>query len=94
MGRIQTNVGITSGIDYGSLVAQLMEISAIPRDNLATRTDKLKEEQYAITELTALLLSVQYATDNLGKKDLFEKRQTTSSSDLISATVTGKLQST
>lgn len=90
MGRIQTNVGITSGIDYGTLVDQLMEVSGIPRDNLVARTDELKAEQLAVTELTALLLSVQYTTDNLGKAEIFEEREATSSnSTLISASVTG-----
>ncbi len=87
---IQTNIGITTGIDYGTLINQLMSISAIPRDNLMARTQKLQEEQYAVTELTALLLSSQYMSDNLGETDIFEQRTASSSrSDLISATVTG-----
>lgn len=87
---IQTTVGISSGIDYGTLVDQLMEISAIPRDNLTTRTELLQQEQYAVTELTALLLSVQYVSDNLGESDIFETRTASSSNtSLISATVTG-----
>ncbi len=91
MGRIQTNIGITSGIDYGSLVDQLMQVAGVSRDNLVERTDTLKQEQVAVTELTALLLSVQYATDNLGKTELFEEREATSSrSDLISASITGQ----
>jgi len=87
---IQTTVGITSGIDYGTLVDQLMSLSAIPRDNLAARTEALQEEQYAVTELTAFLLSTQYVTDNLGESEIFETRTARSSNtSLISATVTG-----
>ena len=88
---IQTTVGLFSGIDYGKIVDQLMQLNAIPRDNLSKRTDALTQEQYAITELSALVLSVQYITNNLGKKDLYENRAVASSqSQLISATVTGK----
>ena len=87
---IQTNIGITTGIDYGVLIDQLMSLSAIPRDNLVTRTEKLQQEQYAVTELTALLLSTQYVSDNLGEAEVFEQRTATSSqASLISATVTG-----
>lgn len=88
---IQTTVGLFSGIDYGKIVDQLMEINAIPRDNLETRTKALADEQYAITELSALLLSVQYITNNLGKADLFENKTVQSSQpQLLSASVTGK----
>ena len=86
---IQTTVGLTSGIDYGALVDQLMELQKVPRDNLEERTVKLQEEQYAVTELTALLLSVQYVTDNLGETEIFEDRTVASSNSSISATVTG-----
>ncbi len=87
---ITTNIGITTGIDYGTLIDQLMSISQIPRDALVTRTEVLQQEQYAVTELTALLLSVGYMSDNLGETDVYEQRTATSSrSDLISASVTG-----
>ncbi|NLS96002.1 MAG: flagellar filament capping protein FliD [Planctomycetaceae bacterium] len=88
---IQTTVGLFSGIDYGTIVDQLMEINAIPRDNLETRTKALTDEQYAVTELSALLLSVQYITNNLGKTELFENKSVASSQpQLLSASVTGK----
>ncbi len=90
MGRIQTSVGLASGIDIGDLVDQLMALNAKPRDLLQTRTDTYKSEQTAIQELAALLLATEYVATNLGKDDLFDTRTATSSnSSAVSATVTG-----
>lgn len=90
MGRIQTDIGLFTGIDYGDIVEQLMKLAATARNNLATRTDTLKAERTAVTELTARLLAVQYVMDNLGKSAVFEKRAVSSSlPELIAATVSG-----
>ncbi len=87
---IQTTTGLISGIDYGKLVDQLIELASVNRDNLEARTKALTDEQYAITELSALVLSVQYVTNNLAKDDIYETMSVASSqSSLISATVTG-----
>ncbi len=91
MGRIQTNIGLITGMAIGDTVDQLMALSAKPRDMLIERTKTLEKEQVAVTELSALLLSVRYITDNLGKADLFERSKATSSfPDVLAATVTGK----
>ncbi|MHB8899443.1 MAG: flagellar filament capping protein FliD [Thermoguttaceae bacterium] len=88
---ITTTVGLFSGIDYGKLVDQLMQLNAVPRENLSDRNEALTKEQYAVTELSALLLSVQYITNNLAKSDLYEDRSVTSSQpQLITAKVTGQ----
>lgn len=87
---VSSSVGVASGIDYGTLIDQLMALEAKPRDMLKTRTDTLKKEQSALQELTALLLSTQYVGKNLGKEELFAKRTATSSnSSALTATVTG-----
>ena len=91
MGRIQTNIGLITGMAIGDTVDQLMAVAARPRDLLVERTKKLEQERVAVTELSALLLAVRYVTDNLGKADLFEKSKATSSApDSLAATVTGK----
>ncbi|NLX99772.1 MAG: flagellar filament capping protein FliD [Rhodopirellula sp.] len=91
MGRIQTNIGLITGMAIGDTVDQLMALAAAPRDQLAARTSLLEKEQVAVTELSAMLLAVQYVTDNLGKADLFERSQATSGApDFLAATVTGK----
>ena len=86
---ITATTGLISGIDYGSIVDQLMEINAIPRDNLSARVDELTQEQYAVTELATYVLSVQYITENLSEKELFEDKSVASSnSSALYATIT------
>ncbi len=90
MGRIQSNIGLITGMPIGDTVDQLMALAAKPRDMLAERTEKLKVEQVAVTELSAYLLSVRYVTDNLGKEEVFDQRAVSSSNEaVLSATVTG-----
>ncbi len=90
MGRIQTNIGLITGIPIGDTVEQLMALAARPRDLLIARTDKLREEQVAVTELSALLAAVQFTVTNLGKANLYDQRTVTSSHpDVLAATITG-----
>jgi flagellar hook-associated protein 2 len=90
MGLIQSTVGVVSGIDYGTIVDSLIKLAQRPVTTLTTRNDTLKKEQVAVTELSAYLLTVRYTTDNLGKTEVFEKRQATSSNEsALTATVTG-----
>ncbi len=91
MGRIQTNIGLISGIPIQDTVDKLMELSARPRDMLAERTAELQAEQVAITELTALLVSVDVAATNLAREDIYDKRKATSSDEeVLTASVDGK----
>ncbi len=90
MAGMTTSIGLLSGIDYGSIIEQLMAIEAQSRDLVQTRTDALEEEQVAVTELSAYLLSVKLISDNLGKEEVYDKRIATSSNpDVLAATVTG-----
>jgi len=90
MGRIQSDVGLLSGIEIGKTVEKLMAIAARPRDLLKKRTDLLNEEKLAISQLSALLLAVKFPVVNLGKPAVFDKREAVSSdSSVLSATVTG-----
>jgi flagellar hook-associated protein 2 len=90
LGTITTTTGLFSGIDYASLVESLLEISAKPRDLLVTRINTMQSESAAVTTLMALLASVEYVTDNLGKSALFSARSASSSnSSVLTATVTG-----
>ena len=90
MPTIQSNIGLVTGMEIGETVDALMGIAARPRNALVERTDTLKDEELAVTELSALLLSVQYLSDNLGKEELFEERDATSSNEAaMTATVNG-----
>ncbi len=79
MGRIQSSVGLITGVPIMDTVDALMSLASRPRDMLIARTRTLQSERAAVTELTALLLAVKYITDNLGKEDIFDKRQVSSS---------------
>ena len=91
MGRIQSTIGLITGIPIGDTVDKLMQIAARSRDLLIARTENLQNEQIAISELSALLLGVQYAVMNLGKDDPYDQRFVVSSNPaVLAATVTGE----
>lgn len=88
MGRITSNVGLITGLPITDTVDQLMEINAIPRENLFNRTDGLKSEQLAIQTLTSRLLSLQFDLNVLGKPDVYEAREVASDRpEVLSATI-------
>jgi len=91
MGQIQTNIGLITGMPIGDTVDSLMVLAGKPRDMLLERTERLQQEQAAVTELSAMLLTVKYVTDSLGKEELYDKRDVLSSNpDVLSATVDGR----
>lgn len=90
MGRIQSSIGLMSGVPITDTVDQLMKLNARPRDNLVKATEKLDEERVAITELSALLVATQYVGKNLGKDDIFERKTASTSNEAaMTAKVTG-----
>ena len=90
MGRITSSVGLVSGLPIQDTVDQLMAISARARDILLKRTEALKAEQVAVTDLTASVIGVQFAVQGLGKESLFDRRTVTSGDEsLLSTTTTG-----
>ena len=90
MGRIQSNVGLITGVPIGDTVDKLMQIESKPRDNLQEANKKIDAERSAITELSALLMAVQYPVKNLGKTTIFDKRSASSSNDAaLGVRVTG-----
>lgn len=90
MGRIQSNVGLITGVPIGETVDKLMQIEARPRNNLQEANKKIDLERAAITELSALLMAAQYPVKNLGKVAIYDKRAATSSNDAaLGVRVTG-----
>lgn len=90
MGRIQTTIGLITGIDIAGTVKSLMQIAARRRDLLVRRTETLQGEQAAISTLAAMLLKVQYLVNNLAKDGLYDQRTVVSSTPtILSATITG-----
>ncbi len=90
MAQISSTTGLISGINISDLVSKLMAISQKPRNALSSRNDDLTKQQTANTELAALLYSVKYISDNLGKAEVYGKTDVTSSnSSVISVKSTG-----
>ena len=90
MGRIQSNVGLTTGIDIQKTVDQLMAVSARPRDALEVRIKGLQAQQVVLNELTALVVGVQLQSDRIGNASNVSTIAVASSKpDAISATISG-----
>ncbi len=91
MGRITTGIGLFSGVPIASTVDQLVALAARPRDLLVNLNKQRQNEQVALTTLSAKLLSFQFAARSLANKLLYDQRTVTSSqTDLLSVTATGK----
>jgi flagellar hook-associated protein 2 len=94
MGRIQTDVGLNTGINITDTVTKLMQLASRPRDLLKQRTTLIQTKQAAVSELSGLLLAVQLIGKNLAKTDLYNTKQATSSdSNALAATITGDASS-
>lgn len=90
MGRIQSSVGLITGIPIQDTVDQLIALSARPRDLLTSRTEQLQAQQLAISELTASVIGVQLSIQGLRSASIFNTKTVTSSKDsLLSTAVTG-----
>src|SRR5438477_8571671 len=83
MGRIQSSVGLVTGIPIQDTVDKLIAIEAQPRDAITARQKVLQAEQAAVTQLTALTLGVQLAVKRLEKPELFAGIQTASSNPSV-----------
>jgi flagellar hook-associated protein 2 len=91
MGRIQSTIGLITGLPIQDTVDQLMKIEARPRDLVVSRTKALQAQQTAVTELTAKVLAVQFAARRLGNASVFDKKTATSSApDFLAVAVTGQ----
>ncbi|QDV23681.1 flagellar filament capping protein FliD [Aureliella helgolandensis] len=90
MGRIQSSVGLVTGVAIDDTVDQLMGLNAVPRDRLVSRTTQLQQEQTAVTELMTQIVGLQLSTDRLGQDSLYSATSVTSSkSDVLTAKNTG-----
>lgn len=79
MSRIQSSIGLITGVPIEDTVNQLMKLNALPRTRLAARNETLGKEQAAITSLTTLVIGVQLTTDRLGQAALFSGSKVASS---------------
>ena len=90
MGVISASTGLSSGIDIAGTISKLMAINSQPVTALTTTDTTLTNQETAVSQLSALLLSVQDVTQTLGKASVWGSQTATSSdSSALSATVTG-----
>lgn len=92
MGRITSTVGLLSGIPIQETVDKLIALQAEPRDRLRAATDRLRQQQQAVAELTAKLLAVQISARQLNSESAFSRVAATSSNaELVSVATTGSV---
>ena len=90
MGRIQSNIGLITGLPIQDTVDQLMAVQARSRDLVVARGKELLREREAIATLTAKALAVQFAAARLGRDSVFDAKSASSSRpELIQVTTTG-----
>lgn len=89
MGRIQSSVGLVTGIDIEKTVTQLIAVQAKPRDNLEARKKVFDARAAAITDLMALTIGAQFAARRLNSADIFKVKSVTSSNSSV-LTAVGK----
>ena len=88
MARINSSVGLVTGLNIDDTVKQLMAVAARPRDMLKTRTDSLKQEQLAFDTLGSKLLSFQFSANKLKANSVYNTRTATSSNeDLLKVSI-------
>ena len=88
MSQIQSSVGLITGLPILDTVDNLIKISARPRDMLRARTEGLKSQQLALSQITSLLLGLRFEVNKLNSSEVFQARQVTSSnSDAVSASL-------
>ena len=79
MSTISTGVGLFSGIDYATLVDQLISIDAAPRDTLLSRISNIDAQRTALTDISARILSLLSSVQSLTSPSLFRGATATSS---------------
>ncbi|MCL2304644.1 MAG: flagellar filament capping protein FliD [Planctomycetaceae bacterium] len=83
MAGLQTSVGLISGIDIKGVVDQLIAIESVPYNNLLARQEKLQKQQAIYVQLTQFFNTTTYMIRNLGKVEIFDRRDVKSSNDSI-----------
>ncbi len=87
MGTISSGVGLISGLDFQSIVDQLIAIDARPRDQLQTRIGTIDAQRTAYADISARISGLLNRTNNLLRPSFFNSMRVNSSlPDVLSAT--------
>ncbi len=85
---IISGVGLTSGIDYNSIISKLLEVERVPINMLERRKSDYNDKITVYNDLESKLESVMNAVDKLRTSTRFyEKTVSVSDNTIISATV-------
>ena len=87
-GSITSGTGLVSGIDYDSLIDQLVALEENRVTEVEEQEQEVEEEQSAMSSLETYVEAFGDAAETLSDEDAFEEYTSTSSDDDI-ATVTG-----
>ncbi|QDU71947.1 flagellar filament capping protein FliD [Mucisphaera calidilacus] len=85
MGQITSGVGLVSGIDYLSLVDQLIQLQTGPRTQLEIRNAELAAQQVAYQDVSAKLLSVKSSVSTLSRSTVFRSTTASSSNESVAS---------
>ncbi len=83
MAGLQTTIGLISGINIHETVEKLIAIDSIPKTNLEERTEILRNQRDAYLDLTALFNTSTYMLKNLGKAEVYTRRDVKSSNESV-----------
>lgn len=86
MGTVTTGTGLVSGIDYASLIDNLINLEARPRDILQNRIDKNNDVFSLLSSISLQLTSSRLKAAKLTKGQVFTTRAASTSSSALSAT--------
>ena len=87
MGTISSGIGLISGIDYDSLVEQLIAIEARPRDKLLARISTIDAQRTAYLDISARLTALLTHVATLSRRGSFTASSVnTSDSQVLTAT--------
>jgi len=86
MGSITSGIGLVSGIDTASIIDQLMQIEARPRNLVQQRVDVLNAQKSGFLDINARLLALETSANNFVKAQQFgAKKATSTSPNVLSA---------
>jgi flagellar hook-associated protein 2 len=86
MAGISTGTGLASGIDYTTMISQLMQIEGQPRTLLKTQLSDVRDDASAYRRINTALASLSSAAQALTGDGMTSARKASSSSTTVTAT--------
>lgn len=87
MGTISSGIGLISGIDFDSMIEQLIALEARPRDRLLLRMSDIDAQRTAYLDISARISAVLAQVNTLAKRSFFtSNRVDSSNSDVLGVT--------